>query len=242
MKNWKGLASEIRALLNLQSPPLAITFSNIAPTGIPLYEENMPEPTSDGRTGKVAACCVFWMKAGKRTFTTIPQDHGNCSVGSVTHGLKMLSEVANNSDVLTLLECGWVSKDMIIQLPVVKKRPEFITHGPLEDTSLDPDVILLFVNAMQAMIISDAVSGIQIKGKPQCHIIAMAKEEEAIVLSLGCMLSRVRTGMSATDMTCAIPGSRLSEFVNYLRAARLADTSVAKYASEDMGRFLAMIE
>ena len=63
------------------------------------------------------------------------QDHGNCSVGSVTHGLKTLSEVANNSDVSTLLECGWVSKDMVVELPVVKKRPEFITYGPLEDTS-----------------------------------------------------------------------------------------------------------
>ncbi len=134
MKNWKGLASETRALLNLQSPPLATTFSNIAPTRIPLYEGNMPELKSDGRTGKVAAGCIFWMKAGKGTFTTIPQDHGNCSVGSVTHGLKTLSEVANNSDVLTLLECGWISKDMVAQLPVVKKRPEFITYGPLENT------------------------------------------------------------------------------------------------------------
>ena len=81
----------------------------------------MPEPTSDGRTGKVPAGCVFWMKAGKQTFTTVPQDHGNCSVGSVTHGLKTLSEVANNSDVLSLLECGWVTNDMVKQTPYGEK-------------------------------------------------------------------------------------------------------------------------
>jgi uncharacterized protein (DUF169 family) len=241
MNNWQELASEIRALLNLQSSPVAITFSNVAPPGISHYEGNIPEPTPDGRTGKVPAGCVFWLKAGKQTFTTVPQDHGNCSVGSVTHGLKTLNEVANNSDVLSLLECGWVAKDMVMQLPMVKKRPEFITYGPLEDTIVDPDVILIFINAMQAMILSDAISDIHIEGKPQCHIIAMAKEQEAIALSLGCMLSRVRTGMAATDMTCAIPANRLSELVNLLKNARLADTAVAKYASEDMDRFTGMI-
>ena len=53
---------------------------------------------------------VFLDEAGRQTFTTIPQDHGNCSVGSVTHGLKTLSEVANNYDVLSLLECGWFKR------------------------------------------------------------------------------------------------------------------------------------
>ena len=197
MNNWKEFSSEIRALLNLQSSPIAITFSKDAPLGIPQYEGNMPDPTPDGRTGKVSAGCVFWMKAAKQTFTTIPQDHGNCSVGSVTHGLKTLAEVANNSDVLSLLECGWVTKDAVMQLPVVKERPEFITYGPLDHTGIDPDVILLFINAMQAMILSDAVPDIHIEGKPQCHIIAMAKEQNVIALSVGCMLSRVRTGMAS---------------------------------------------
>jgi uncharacterized protein (DUF169 family) len=241
LNNWKELSSEIRTLLNLQSSPIAITFSKVAPLGIPQYEGNMPDPTPDGRTGKVPAGCVFWMKAAKQTFTTIPQDHGNCSVGSVTHGLKTLAEVANNSDVLSLLECGWVTKDAVMQLPVVKERPEFITYGPLDHTGIDPDVVLLFINAMQAMILSDAVPDIHIEGKPQCHIIAMAKEQNAIALSVGCMLSRVRTGMAATDMTCAIPANRLSELVNLLNNARSADTTVAKYASEDLARFSDMV-
>lgn len=242
MNNWKEISSEITTLLNLQSLPIAITFSNVVPSEVQQYEGNMPEPTSDGRTGKVPAGCVFWMKAGKQTFTTVPQDHGNCSVGSVTHGLKTLSEVANNSDVLSLLECGWVTNDMVKQLPMVKKRPEFITYGPLEDTSFDPDVVLLFVNAMQAMILSDAVSDIHFEGKPQCHIIPMAKEQKAIALSLGCMLSRVHTGMATTDMTCAIPANRLSDLVNMLKNAKSANTVVAKYASEDMNRFAGVIQ
>jgi hypothetical protein len=67
MNNWKEISSEITTLLNLQSLPIAITFSNVVPSEVPQYEGNMPEPTSDGRTGKVPTGCVFWMKAGKQT-------------------------------------------------------------------------------------------------------------------------------------------------------------------------------
>jgi uncharacterized protein (DUF169 family) len=236
-ENWKELASEIKYLLNLQCSPIAITFSNVAPLGVSAYKGSMPDPTPDGRTGKVPAGCVFWMEAAKQTFTTVPGDHGNCSVGSLTHGLKTLSEVIGHSDVSSLIECNWVTKDTVIQLPVVKERPKFITYGPLEYTTIDPDVILVFINAMQAMILSAGVAGLRVEGKPQCHIIAIAKEQNEIALSVGCMLSRVRTGMASSDMTCAIPARRLSELVILLKKTRSADSAVANYASEDMRRF-----
>jgi uncharacterized protein (DUF169 family) len=236
-KDWNSLASQLTSLLNLQSPPLAISFSNTAPAGVQTFEENMPEPTSDGRTGRVAAGCVFWMKATDRTFTTRPEDHGNCSVGSVTHGLKSISEVSGNSDVACLLESGWVTEDMISKVPVVKERFNFITYGPLDQTTIDPDVVFLRINAMQSMILSDAIPGIRIEGKPQCHIVPVAKEQKDIAISLGCMLSRVRTGMAPIEMTCAIPAGRLAEVVASLQATRRSDDAVASYASKDTLRF-----
>jgi uncharacterized protein (DUF169 family) len=51
------------------------------------------------------------------------------------------------------------------------------------------------------------------------------------------MLSRVRTGMSNNQMTCAIPASRLAEVVERLHATCGADTAVAAYAAEDGRRF-----
>ena len=106
MTDWKELASDLDSFLKLQSKPLAITFSDEAPAGVPEFEASFPDPTPDGRTGKVPAGCVFWMEAATRTFTTRPEDHGNCSVGSLTHGLKTLEEVAGNADVAALLESG----------------------------------------------------------------------------------------------------------------------------------------
>jgi uncharacterized protein (DUF169 family) len=235
--NWKKLAFEIRNLLNLQSLPIAITFSDVAPQGISPYEGVMPEPTLDGRTGKVPAGCVFWIKSMEQTFTTASQDHGNCSVGSFTHGLKKIDEIKGNSDVSTLLECGWVTEEMFSQIPAIKERSDFITYGPLDKTNIDPDIVLIFINGIQAMILSDAIPNLRVEGKPQCHIIALAKEQKEIAMSLGCMLSRVRTGIPATEMTCAIPADRLEEVVLSLEKIRPADTVVAAYASEDSRRF-----
>ena len=78
---------------------------------------------------------------------------------------------------------------------------------------------------------------LRFEGKPQCHIIPIAKESNEIAMSVGCMLSRVRTGMSNNEVTCAIPASRVSELIERLRAARVADKAVAAYAAEDSRRF-----
>jgi uncharacterized protein (DUF169 family) len=235
--DWRGLASELGELLRLQSPPLAITFSHAAPEGVADYEARTPEPAPDGRTGKVAAGCVFWVAATDRTFTTRPEDHGNCSVGSLTHGLKTIEEVAGNSDVAALVESGWVSMDIVPQIPVVKERFEFITYGPLAESPAAPDVVFLRLNAKQVMVLHDAMPDLKFEGKPQCHIIPMAKENNDVAVSVGCMLSRVRTGLPNSEMTCAIPAARLQEVVDSLKATSVADLAVAAYASRDAQRF-----
>jgi uncharacterized protein (DUF169 family) len=235
--HWKALAAELTSLLSLESLPLAITFSAQAPAHVPAYAGTMPAATPDGRTGKVAAGCVFWVKAADRTFTTVPEDHGNCSVGSMTHGLKTMEEVAGNADVAALLESCWVTMNMVPHIPVVTQRPNFITYGPLQDTPIDPDVVLLRLNPKQVMVLHDAVPEMRLEGKPQCHIIAIAKEHQEVAASVGCMLSRVRTGLPNSQMTCAIPAPRLADVVARLTTTCRADMAVAAYAAEDSRRF-----
>lgn len=235
--NWTAISGELDSLLKLQSSPLAITFSAKAPAGVNAFDAPMAEPTADHRTGRVPAGCVFWIEAAARTFTTEPADHGNCSVGSLTHGLKSLEEVAGNSDVAALLESGWVTVDVVPKIPTVKERARFITYGPLAQTSVDPDVVFLRLNPKQTMMLSDALPDLRFEGKPQCHIIAIAKEQNEVAISVGCMLSRVRTGMSNNEMTCAIPAGRLGEVVERLKTHAAADNAVAAYASRDAQRF-----
>ena len=234
---WSSLASELVSLLRLDAPPIGITFSDERPGDVDAFDEPMSEPTPDGRRGRVPAGCVFWMKGAERTFTTEPADHGNCSVGSLTHGLIDLAEAAGRADVAALVEAGWVTPEMFPQIPTLDSRPSFITYGPLAELPVDPDVVFIRVDAKQLMTISDAIPGLRVEGKPQCHIVPMAAAGE-IAASVGCALSRVRPGMKPHEMTCAIPGARLKEFLERLRATVAADSAVATYAAEDKRRFL----
>jgi uncharacterized protein (DUF169 family) len=238
MTDWTAASTELTRTLGLRTPPIAITFSESAPEGVDAFDAPMPPPTPDGRTGRVPAGCVFWMEATDKAFTTEPADHGNCSVGSLTHGLITLEEAAGRADVAAIVEAGWVDPSVFPEIPTVSQRPGAITYSPLGTTPVNPDVVLLRVDGKQMMILHDAVPDMYLGGKPQCHIVAIAIEQGEVAGSVGCALSRVRTGMPATEMTCAIPASKLPEVMDALRTNRAADDAVAAYAGEDKRRFL----
>ena len=237
--DWASLSDALSSALHLATPPIAISFGSSAPAGIPAFDEPLSAPTPDGRSGRVPAGCVFWVRATERTFTTSPEDHGNCSVGRYTHGLATLDEVGGNADVATLVESGWVDAAAFGGIPAVTERAEVFTYWPLAQATSEPDVVLLRVNGRQLMVLSDSIPGLRIEGKPQCHIIAIAKEHGEAAASVGCALSRARTQMKPDEMTFAVPGRRLAEVVEAVERTAAVDTVVAKYAADDARRFSA---
>ena len=97
--------------------------------------------------------------------------------------------------------------------------------------------MLLRINGFALMTLKDALPTLRIEGKPQCHIVAIAKEQGDVAASVGCALSRARTGMRPEEMTCAIPGRKLGEVVSALEAAVTLDRMMASYAAADAKRF-----
>ena len=55
--------------------------------------------------------------------------------------------------------------------------------------------------------------------------------------SVGCALSRARTGMRPEEMTCAIPGPKLLDAIHAVEAAVALDRAMAGYAAADARRF-----
>ena len=188
--SWSDLAGALTSRLALTTPPIAITFDDAVPEGVEPYEGPTPPPAPDGRTGPVPAGCVFWTKAVDRTFSTVASDHANCSVGTLVHGFAGLDEVAGNSDVAALVQSGWVTPEQIPDIPTVRERPGSVTYGPLAEASGTPDVVLIRIKADQLMLMAEAVPGLQIGGKPQCRVVAIAKEQGQVAASLGCTLSQ----------------------------------------------------
>jgi uncharacterized protein (DUF169 family) len=233
-----ALGAELGRLLHLAAKPIGIAFRaeaetpGVAPVGLP-----RPAPTEDGRTGAAPASCVFWGLAEDRVFSTVEADHCNCSVGRYTHGWRSLGEVAGNADVAALVGAGWVGEADFPGIPQVSERPGSIVYGPLGSLPVEPDVIYVRLNAKQAMVLDDALGGVRFEGKPQCHVLAIAKDGGETAISVGCMLSRVRTGMPSGEMSCAIPAGKLGEVVAAVRRNAETERTVAAYAAADAARF-----
>jgi uncharacterized protein (DUF169 family) len=236
MSRHAGRAQALTSLLQLAAPPIAIGFHAARPASPPLFDAPMPEPTADGRTGRVPAGCVFWMHAVDRGFTTVAEDHANCSVGSYTHGFIPLSEAATRGDVAAIVEAGWVAESDFAGIPAVDETPGAITYEPLAEAE-HGDVVLVRLTAAGLMTLLDAWPALRIEGKPQCHIVAIARAQGSVAASVGCALSRARTGMPLTEATAAIPVDRLDEVIERLTVAAEANVTVARYAGADAARF-----
>ncbi len=232
-----ALSNELVDLLDLELAPVAITFHDEAEEAeAPRFSEPMSKPTEDGRSGRVPAGCVFWSYGHETTFSTVPDDHGNCSVGSFTHGMAQAGDILDKSDVGTLLDVGWVTMEAFGGVATKTSAPAAVTYGPLGDSTGRVDVILLRISPRQMMEIADATD-VEFAGKPQCQIIPRALENNVIAASMGCALSRERIGMSDDEMTVALPSGRLEELVVGLRSVCRADEAVVGYAAADKARF-----
>jgi len=237
------LAARLTRALDLRAAPIGIAFlaaSELPST--PAFDGPVAQPNRAGRTGTVPAGCVFWTKAQERAFSTVAADHANCSVGSYTHGFLTLAEAAQTDDVGAAIEAGWVDARAIEELPHVLARPEGIVYGPLATMPADPDVVLIRIVGAALMTLRNALPGLRIEGKPQCHIVAIAAEGGEPAASVGCALSRARTGMPPEEMTCALPAEGLLEAVARIEAAAELDRAMHRYASADAKRFASASE
>ena len=116
--SWPEIAERLTNALHPLAAPIAITFLDAPPVDIPEFEAPMQATTPDGRAGRVAAGCVFWMHGAERTFSTAPADHSNCSVGSYTHGLLGLEE----GDAHVIRNAGGVVTDDEIRSLAISQR------------------------------------------------------------------------------------------------------------------------
>jgi uncharacterized protein (DUF169 family) len=232
-----ALAERLTAVLKLAAPPVALAFRSRDDRSAEQLDAPVAAPNEHGRTGRAPAGCVFWMKAVDRVFATVAEDHANCSVGSFTHGFLSLEEAAGRDDVEAVLAAGWASASDLETLPHLSEKPHSVVYGPLATIALEPDVVLIRINGLALMTLKDAFPKLAVEGKPQCHIIPLAKEFGEPVASVGCALSRARTGLRADEMTCALPASRLSEIVDRLEEAAALDRAMARYAASDAKRF-----
>jgi uncharacterized protein (DUF169 family) len=150
-------AATLAASLGLQQPPVAISFADSLPAGVKLH------------AGRVPAGCKFGEDAASEAFATTAADHNLCAIGVYTHNLQ--SSPAQQTDLMDALkvfgDLEYVRPEDLTSIPVLQSQHGYVVYAPLASSPLPPDVILLFVNANQTLILSEATQQVETRTRPR---------------------------------------------------------------------------
>lgn len=223
--NYAQLAAILATSLNLQQPPVAISFTDSIPSGL------------GGHDGRVAAGCRFWQDAASAAFVTTAADHSMCSIGVYTHNLPAspAAGVDLHDALKVFAELDYVRAEDVASIPVLATRPGYIVYSPLDQTPLRPDVVLLFVNARQTLILSEATQQVENQnapamGRPACAVVPQVMNTGRAALSLGCCGARAYLDVLTDDVAVfAIPGDKLEAYARRIEALGRANGVLSKF-------------
>jgi uncharacterized protein (DUF169 family) len=225
MSSNSSLAQILTDSLHLERPPIAVCFADAIPAGVKRF------------AGSVPAGCRFWQEAQSGVFATVPTQHDLCGVGIYTHNLEASPAAQQDlGDALkAFADLGYVREQDIPLIPVLKNRPQAVIYGPLADVPLPPDVVLLFVNADQTLILSEASQQLEgglppAMGRPACAVVPQALNNNQTALSLGCCGARAYLDILTPGVSVyAIPGKKLKAFTERVAALAKANTILTAF-------------
>jgi uncharacterized protein (DUF169 family) len=225
MPSYSEIATALDEALDLTQPAVAVCLAQELPAGV--------EPW----VGDVPAGCRFWQEAGERVFATSAGDHEHCAIGQYTHNLSMSEAAATDlQDALKVFaSLTYVREQDIAAIPVLAAKPQYVIYGPLAGIPVAPDVVLLFVQADQTLILSEASQQVEgglppAMGRPACAIVPQARNTGRSALSLGCCGARAYLDILSSDVALyAIPGASLEAFAERVTALAKANQILTKF-------------
>lgn len=198
--------TKIQELLELALSPVAISFQEHPPLGIPRIEAPLP------------AGCAYWREAAHgRVFYTEAADHYTCPVGAHTHGVELPEDVEKELDKTIELVVGlqYMKLEEIPSLPRRQKQFRVAIYAPLEQVTVPPDVVLVRGNMKQLMLLAEAAQAAGVArggatvGRPTCAILPESLRSQQSATSFGCIGNRVYTGLGEEEGYYAIPGGHV---------------------------------
>jgi len=225
MMDYSILELELCETLGLSKRPVAVTFGESAPPGVPKF------------AGVEPSGCSFWqLAAGGMTFYTVPSDHCNCAMGSYTHNFSIAPERAGELEKVlsSLTSSGYIKMEEIPSIPRLKQMPKAVIYSPLGDTPTDPDLVIFVARPMQVMILQEAAmrAGIALQlslfGRPTCMSLPAALNQ-GMVTSAGCLGNRVYTGLGEDELYVLVPGRVLQRIADEVQAIAESNSKLTEY-------------
>src|SRR3954447_3002603 len=167
-------SDRLTQLLGLTTPPVAVTFADRAPAGVPRVRKSQP------------ASCGYWTLAARgEVFYTDAVDHKNCPIGAHTHGVPLTAEDQANLHglVSTMVGLGYLDPKEVAQIP---HRDSFgvAVYAPLGQAPVAADGVMVRGQARQLMLLAEAAQldggagSEQTMGRPACAMVPQAIETD----------------------------------------------------------------
>src|ERR1700752_1498106 len=135
--------SSLTELLQLTTTPVAITFVDAPPPGVPHVSAVEP------------AGCGYWRRAADgEVFFTVADDHKGCPMGAHTHNVTLspIEQQELMGLVQKLVGLTYLKMEEVPQIPTRRTPLQVAVYAPLADAAVPPDVVLVRGNAQQLML------------------------------------------------------------------------------------------
>jgi len=225
MNQYSSLETKISKSIGLKKRPVAVKFLETPPKGVTKFEGAQPSG------------CSFWrIAAAGKTFYTVPSDHYNCAVGSLTHSIPLPPERAKELEqtLSFMADVGYIKMEEIPGIPQLAKMPGAVVYSPLGETPVDPDVVIFAGPAAQIMLLQEAAhragrtAQLPMLGRPTCMAIPAAMAKGAIISS-GCIGNRVYTDLADGELYSMVPGKDLERVASELETIVSANAKLHEY-------------
>jgi uncharacterized protein (DUF169 family) len=225
MIDYGSLERRLMTGLRLERRPVAVTFADTPPAGVPAF------------TGTVPSGCSFWTLAAQgRTFYTVQRDHYNCAIGCHTHNIPLPPERARElEDTLALMSgIGYIRMEEVPGIPRQARTPGVVTYAPLGDAPMAPDVVLFAGRPGRVMLLQEAAlrAGVAadtaLLARPTCMAIPGALAR-GVLASAGCIGNRVYTDVGEDELYVAVPGKDLVKVADQVETGTSANLTLADY-------------
>lgn len=214
--NYQEISNIIKESLNLKTSPVSVK----------LFEKEKDAEEIFEKTNKTIHCqAIITASKGKSFYGTIAEI--GCPIGAGILGLKKLPEkILNGSqfdkmNVTSSQESGKALIDSVAK----NNRIEAIAYMPLEDSKIEPDVVVVIAKPRQIFDLirantyqegkrmDNSVGGTQ----SLCgDIVVNSIQTNEPHISFGCIGSHMATELSEDQVIIGIPISKLEEIANSL--------------------------
>lgn len=224
MGNCAVSASRLEKALALARAPVAITFAE------PAKHDRPQTPVTAG--------CQFWQWGSEQRLVTTAEDHANCAIGIHTHSLSGAPNTQANELNVTLAAMqglDYVRPDEVAALPTLNQSHSTITYQPLADCQELPALVLIFADARQGLIITEAVTRVDdvappALGRPACMLVPVVLNSGTSASSLGCCGARAYLEIFDDEkMLWGLHGAQLEAYVDAIETLSSANETLQKF-------------